>query len=191
MRASTRNKDSKPQAQEVTVTRGFQYATRGWAFAVRPDDGTSAADELRIGDAERESAAKALGEHLSAGRLGWDEYDSRLQTVYAAKTRGELTPLFGDLPALPPGQQPRPGLGTRFVEASGVPLRLVALFLVLFVALLVGSLLDFHAGLFVPVALFFWFGPIRHRHHQHHQSHQRRRQAVPAGATPWEPPRSR
>lgn len=163
--------------------------TRGWAFSIRPNDDTTVADQLRIGDAEREGAAKALGEHLSAGRLTWDEYDSRLQQVWAARTRADLAPLFSDLPALPPPPAPRPGLGTRVVEASGVPLRLIALFLVLFAVVLLGSLTDFHAGFLIPVAIFFWLGPMRRR--RHHHNHPRRRQAVPAAATPWEPPRTR
>lgn len=60
--------------------------------------------EIRVGDAEREDALRALGEHLSAGRLDIDEYGERTAKVAAAKTRGELLTLFADLPA------PRPDL---------------------------------------------------------------------------------
>jgi hypothetical protein len=167
-------------SQEASVSRG-------WAFSVRPNDGVTVAEQLRIGDAERQSAASALGDHVSAGRLSWDEYDARVQNVYAAKTRADLAPLFRDLPPLPPGPQPKPSLGTRFVDASGVPVRLVALFLLLFVALRLGSLFDLHAQFLIPAVVFLWFGSMRHRHH--HRNHPRGRQVVPASASPWEPPR--
>ncbi|WP_216214105.1 DUF1707 SHOCT-like domain-containing protein [Amycolatopsis aidingensis] len=64
--------------------------------------------ELRIGDAERESAMQALGEHLSAGRLDVDEYGERSARVTMAKTAGELGTIFADLPAPHPGR-PAPG----------------------------------------------------------------------------------
>jgi hypothetical protein len=61
--------------------------------------------EIRIGDTERESALTALGDHMSAGRLDIDEYGDRTARVAAAKTRGELLTVFGDLP------QPHPKFG--------------------------------------------------------------------------------
>jgi len=54
--------------------------------------------DLRIGDQERESALKALGDHLSAGRLDVDEYGDRSAKVAAARTRRDLAELFADLP---------------------------------------------------------------------------------------------
>ncbi|MET0132333.1 MAG: DUF1707 domain-containing protein [Kibdelosporangium sp.] len=54
--------------------------------------------EMRVGDAEREQALQALGDHMAAGRLDIDEYGDRTARVAAAKTRGELTELFRDLP---------------------------------------------------------------------------------------------
>ncbi|MGW5111325.1 DUF1707 SHOCT-like domain-containing protein [Nocardia sp. NPDC004123] len=53
---------------------------------------------VRVGTAEREQAAAALGEHFAAGRLDIAEYDERVGRAYAAKTAGELAVLFGDLP---------------------------------------------------------------------------------------------
>lgn len=55
-------------------------------------------DHLRIGDAEREQAAAALGEHYAQGRLSADEHGERLDRIWAARTRAELRPVFGDLP---------------------------------------------------------------------------------------------
>ncbi|NKQ58264.1 DUF1707 domain-containing protein [Amycolatopsis sp. K13G38] len=62
--------------------------------------------DVRIGDADRETALNALGEHLSAGRLDVDEYGERSARVTAAKTRRELTEIFTDLPAPRPGVAP-------------------------------------------------------------------------------------
>ncbi len=53
---------------------------------------------LRIGDAERDAAATDLGEHYAAGRLTLDELNERLDSVFAAKTLGQLTRIMGDLP---------------------------------------------------------------------------------------------
>jgi hypothetical protein len=52
----------------------------------------------RIGDAERDAAAAALGEHFSAGRLTLDELHERLDAVFSAKTCGQLTRVMADLP---------------------------------------------------------------------------------------------
>ncbi len=55
--------------------------------------------DVRIGNAERESATQALDEHLSAGRLDPDEYADRVVKVSLARYFGDLEPLFRDLPA--------------------------------------------------------------------------------------------
>lgn len=62
----------------------------------------SAFDRLRIGDQERESAAAALGEHYSTGRLTRDELDERSRLALEARTLADLRPLFADVP-LPHG----------------------------------------------------------------------------------------
>lgn len=53
---------------------------------------------LRIGDAERDAAAADLGEHYAAGRLTLDELNERLETVFAARTYGQLARVMADLP---------------------------------------------------------------------------------------------
>lgn len=53
---------------------------------------------LRLSDAERDRAAAELAEHYAQGRLTADEHGERLDRVWAARTRGELTPVFRDLP---------------------------------------------------------------------------------------------
>ncbi|MDN5918277.1 MAG: DUF1707 domain-containing protein [Pseudonocardia sp.] len=70
--------------------------------------------EMRIGTAERESAAKALDEHLNAGRLGVQEYADRSARAANAGVAHEVTELFTDLPAphpVLPGAAPLPVAG--------------------------------------------------------------------------------
>ncbi|WP_020668178.1 DUF1707 SHOCT-like domain-containing protein [Amycolatopsis nigrescens] len=69
--------------------------------------------QLRISDVDRESALRALGEHMSVGRITLDEYGDRSARVTAAKTRGELAEIFADLP------QPHPSFdGTVLAPAA-------------------------------------------------------------------------
>ena len=65
-------------------------------------------DELRIGDAERERAAAELGEAYAQGRLTAEEHGERLDRIWASRTRGELDPIFADLPSAygPPATWP-------------------------------------------------------------------------------------
>ena len=55
-------------------------------------------DSLRLSDAERETASQALGEHFAQGRLDADEHAERHERMWTAKTRGDIPPLFADLP---------------------------------------------------------------------------------------------
>ena len=64
-------------------------------------------EQLRLSDAERELAAADLGEHYAQGRLNADEHAERLDQVWAAKTRGELSPIFRDLPSAYAARAPR------------------------------------------------------------------------------------
>jgi DNA-binding PadR family transcriptional regulator len=57
--------------------------------------------EVRIGDADRDAAAAALGEHFARGRLTLDELDARLDAAFAAATYGEISSVTCDLPDLP------------------------------------------------------------------------------------------
>jgi Domain of unknown function (DUF1707) len=59
----------------------------------------AAGHEMRVSDAEREAAAAELRDHFASGRLDQEELNDRLDRVFAAKTRGDLNGLFGDLPS--------------------------------------------------------------------------------------------
>lgn len=63
-------------------------------MASRPD--------LRIGDADRESAASVLREHYAQGRLTLDEFNQRLDDTFAATTQRQLATITQDLPHLTP-----------------------------------------------------------------------------------------
>lgn len=86
---------------------------------------------LRLSDAERERAAAELAEHYAQGRLSLEEHGERLDAIWSARTRGELPPLFADLPSLAPAgvaaRRPAPSR-RRF---RGVPLPLAVLLVVL------------------------------------------------------------
>ncbi len=77
----------------------------------RPGGEQSGADpeKVRIGDADRNAAVDALGEHMTTGRLDLDEYGTRSALANTARTVGDLHALFADLPAphpVLPGDQP-------------------------------------------------------------------------------------
>jgi hypothetical protein len=69
--------------------------------------------ELRIGDADREAAVRALGEHYAAGRLTKEEYDERAGIAWTAKTNSVLWPLFADLPRPQAGPRPHTASAAR------------------------------------------------------------------------------
>jgi hypothetical protein len=66
-------------------------------------------DRLRIGDTEREAAARELGEHFAMGRITADEHAERLDQIWSARTAADLAPAFRDLPRPAPARpQSRP-----------------------------------------------------------------------------------
>jgi DUF1707 SHOCT-like domain len=54
--------------------------------------------DLRIGDADREAAAASLREHYAQGRLTLEEFNQRLDAVFAATTQSQLNQITRDLP---------------------------------------------------------------------------------------------
>lgn len=71
---------------------------------------------IRASDADRDRAAATLREHLAAGRLTIEEFDERLDKVYAAKTLGELAEVMTDLPATDLEQLPSNSLDRSAAE---------------------------------------------------------------------------
>ena len=95
--------------------------------------------DTRIGDADRERAAAALGDHYAAGRLDHSEYSERLDAIWTARTQADLDILFHDLPRL---TQPAPPARRR----GRWPLPVVAL-----LVLVVGGLVITHLPLVLLV----------------------------------------
>ncbi len=90
-----------------------------------------AADQLRIGDVERERASSELADHYAQGRLDREEHAERLDRIWAARTRAELEKAFADLPGrtvLAPPASARP---TARIHLPGLPGPLVAVLVVL------------------------------------------------------------
>ncbi|MGI5126921.1 DUF1707 SHOCT-like domain-containing protein [Pseudonocardia sp. CA-107938] len=67
---------------------------------VRPED-------LRVSDAERNHVQDHLRRAHEAGQLDIAEFDERVQSAWAARTRGDLDRVTADLPALPPPAPPQ------------------------------------------------------------------------------------
>ncbi|MFL1380860.1 MULTISPECIES: DUF1707 SHOCT-like domain-containing protein [unclassified Nocardiopsis] len=55
-------------------------------------------EHIRASDADRDKVAERLREAMAEGRLSPVEHEERLDTLYKAKTIGELAPIVSDLP---------------------------------------------------------------------------------------------
>lgn len=111
-------------------------------------------DQLRIGDAEREQAAAELGEHYAQGRLTTDEHAERLDRIWAARTRGDLAPVFRDLPGRYGPVEPAPVRRATYWSPGppfrrGLPGPVVAVLAVLLVLTIITHVPLILAGLLV------------------------------------------
>jgi hypothetical protein len=122
-------------------------------------------DRLRIGDAERETAAHELGEHFAMGRITADEHAERLEQIYAARTQADLAPAFVDLPR-PRGSAPARDRRSWTERPSfpHVPFLLKVLIAIVAVVLVVS-----HLPLLILALLVYVFAIRRatHRHPRH------------------------
>ncbi len=94
----------------------------GVSDPVRPED-------LRVSDVERAAVPERLREAGGAGQLDLHEFDVRVTTVWQARTRGELTRVTADLPAVPqpPPAPPAPPRRKIFSDdAGGITLRVLS-----------------------------------------------------------------
>jgi hypothetical protein len=76
---------------------------------------------LRIGDKERDAVAAELQEHFAHGRLTLEEFNQRLDAVFAAKTQRDLSRITADLPHIRSGGAPLPSSRRTRSLASGPP----------------------------------------------------------------------
>jgi hypothetical protein len=70
---------------------------------------------MRVSDAERAKIQDGLRRAHDVGQLDLGEFDERVRSVWAARTRGELDRVTADLPALPP----EPRRGAVFSDTGG------------------------------------------------------------------------
>jgi hypothetical protein len=131
--------------------------------------------QLRIGDDDRETAARELGEHFALGRITAEEHSERLEQIWAARTQADLAPVFADLPRPPGarsapsgragwGSSPAPVTRSRGWRAPTIPFPLKALLLVIAVVLVLS-----HLSLLVVALLLYVVGVRRlaRRGHRH------------------------
>ena len=91
-------------------------STQQWTRRIRYSD-----QHIRVSDAERSAVADLLGQHYADGRLDQAEFDDRVSRTMAAKTRGDLTGLFDDLPETETGagaNGPRGPVAERAVDLA-------------------------------------------------------------------------
>jgi len=96
---------TKEKQAAVTLTREGRAALDRYTAVLRNRparpagyDRGAPAPHVRIGDADRDATAAALGEHFAQGRLTLDELHARLGATFTATTYGELCQALGDLP---------------------------------------------------------------------------------------------
>jgi hypothetical protein len=58
--------------------------------------------DMLVADSDRAAAADEVRKHYDSGRLTLDEFESRLNEVHAARTRGDLEQAFRQLPRSEP-----------------------------------------------------------------------------------------
>ena len=76
---------------------------------------------VRVSDAERTEVADRLAAHFGEGRLNRAEFDERVAQAMNAKTRGDLSGLFDDLPEPGPAGTGTPVRGPRSLAHPGRP----------------------------------------------------------------------
>ncbi|MFC9792114.1 DUF1707 domain-containing protein [Streptomyces sp. NPDC057695] len=83
---------------------------------------------LRASDADRDRIADILRDALAEGRIDAEEHSDRIDSVYRAKTVGELEPIVRDLPGARTRREPAPDYAYGPEDVDGPPANLVAIF---------------------------------------------------------------
>jgi hypothetical protein len=126
---------------------------------------SSAGDpNLRASDAERNEVADRLSRHFAEGRLDQAEFRTRLDTAMSAKTQGDLSGLFFDLPRLAVEPAPPPPRRRRIL-----PFLAMVLGIMVVAGLAASPWPMWHVPwlLIAIVAFFFWHRAGRRHHHTH------------------------
>ncbi|MFN8192803.1 MAG: DUF1707 domain-containing protein [Nocardioidaceae bacterium] len=126
-------------------------------------------EQIRLSDAERDEAARVLGEHYAQGRLTAEEHQDRQDRLFSARTYADLPPLFHDLPGgsplhptpVPPPRPAPHAVGRPGRRGGPSPARLVrVLALVLLAVVILTHLPVILAGLVLwwLAGSLFWGG---------------------------------
>ena len=125
-RPAPRSSRPRPPRSSPTPGAGSTACSPRATRRRTPSESSRPGPELRIGDAEREAAVTALGEHYAAGRLTKDEYDERprglgradgLRAVAAVRRPAAVR----GAPAAGGGRRRRRGAAGRGHPAAGAP----------------------------------------------------------------------
>lgn len=158
--SSGRPSGSRPRKDQwVRMGHAGWAGWQAWQEQGRTGAPPARADQLRIGDADRDQAATALGEHYAQGRITTEEHAERLDRIWAARTRAELGPVFADLPAPgplapppAPAPPPRRGWSPPVVRSWRGP----RLFPLLLLALVIGVFTPAHVFPLMLIAGLVW-----------------------------------
>ena len=138
---------------------GYQTRRRGH---VNPD--------LRVSDAERADVADRLSKHYGDGRLDQAEFNERMERAMGAKTQGDFTGLFSDLPDLtePGAKPPLPAPVNRPSPRSPMS-RLVLIIVIIVAAAVIGQALihSFFPWLLIALVAVLW---LRHHERSRHRA---------------------
>ncbi|MCQ4621807.1 DUF1707 domain-containing protein [Corynebacterium sp. CCUG 65737] len=113
------------------------------------------APNVRVGDTERSTALDRLGEHFANGYLTPAEFEERSGQAAAARTRGEISALFTDLPEVSEGPAPAPAHRDSDAELENMIARKRKLDSALAV-LWAATMTMFFLGMFVFSWDYFW-----------------------------------
>ncbi len=118
-------------------------------------------DELRVSDVERAAVQERLRRAVGDGQLDLHEFDNRVQSVWAAKTRGELVRVTADLPE-PPPPPPPPARRTVFShDDAGTAMRVLTIIWACLVAvnLVIWATVSLATGEFIHPWWLYVAGP--------------------------------
>ena len=128
---------------------------------------------LRASDADREAIAERLRHATAEGRLLAEELEDRLESVFTARTYGELDRVTADLPPKPPERRRQPTFSHWLVPAV-----LIAVVLPVAIAVVVAAAVFLLTGAFtvwlVWLVAGWWFFGHRRRYYPRRRVQVRR-----------------
>ena len=126
--------------------------------------------QLRIGDADRDRAVAALGDHFAAGRLTNEEFEQRMEQAIKARFNEDLEPLFADLPrTVEPVAEQRSNRASEAQLAWSVMMWLAPVFILC--AVVAAVVLSAPWLVWIVLGVFLISGLFRHRRRYHGPRH--------------------